>query len=158
MSATPQIERAIECRASEAYTTAEIEIAKRLGPGDAIDLLRYVVWLHERSEDWFGEDWFGTSCSSYFRTSEAVEALGWDADKVITVWQEIERITVLAIWDLYEDEEPASIYGPIIHLGARCYRNGLLVGGWSGIHTGIIDALRGSEILKNIHAQFEVAS
>lgn len=153
MSTTPQIEGAIECRASEAYTTAESEIAKRLGPGDAIDLLRYVVWLHERSEDWRG-----TSCSSYFRTSEAVEALGWDADKVITVWQEIERITVLAIWDLYEDEEPASTSGPIICLGAKHYRNGLLIGGWSSIHTGIIDALRGSEILKNIHAQFEVAS
>tara|TARA_R100000808_G_C2044763_1_gene82792 strand:- start:37 stop:498 length:462 start_codon:yes stop_codon:yes gene_type:complete len=150
MSNTPQIEGAIECLASEAYTTAESEIAKRLGPGDAIDLLRYVVWLHESSGDWIG-----TRYSNYFRTSKAAEALGWDADKVITVWQEIEQITILAIWDFYEDEEPTSTYGPIICLGAKHYRNGLLVGGWSSVHTGIIDAIRGSEIMKNIRAQFE---
>jgi len=153
MSATPQIEGAIECRASEAYTTAESEIAKRLGPGDAIDLLRYVVWLRERSEDRIGSPY-----SNYFRTSNAAEALGWDADKVMTVWQEIEQITMLAIWDLYEDDGPTSTSGPIICLGAKHYRNGLLIGGCISIHTGIIDALRGSEILKNIHAQFEVSS
>ena len=150
MSNTPQIEGAIECLASEAYTTAESEIAKRLGPGDAIDLLRYVIWLHESSEDWLG-----TPYSSYFRTSKAAKALGWNADKVMKAWQDIGQITMLAIWDLYEEDDPESVWGPIMHLGSRRYRDGLLLGGWSSVHTGIIDALRGSEILKNIHAQFE---
>ena len=159
MNGPPDIDVTIECQAHESYTRTEAEIVRQPGPGDAIDLLRYVIWKHNTTGPWLGppiSDWIGPAISFNFETSKAAETLGWDVGKVAQVWLALEQITLLAIWEPESDYEGAdSVWGRIIYLSPKRYQAGVLLGGTCTTHPAILAALRESETLRNIYAQFE---
>ena len=159
MNGPPDIDVTIECPAQESYTRTEAEIVRQLGPGDASDLLRYVIWKHNTAGPWLGPpilDWIGPVITFNFETSKAAEALGWDVGKVARVWLALEQITLIAFWDResnYDDLD--SVWGRIICISPKRYQAGVLLGGTCTTHPAILAALRESETLKNIYAQFK---